>query len=124
MQCEICKAMGHPVRMEIVEILNRGEQAAASLMATLETSKVNLSKHVGLLLRAGIVEQRREGRQVHYRLACPEIHEACTLMRSILYRRLKQEERLVTAIASGGSWLPPAPLPALRPRIRNGGRKS
>ncbi len=98
MQCEICKAMGHPVRLEIVETLYQAEMAAGSLLDALQTSKANLSKHMALLLHAGIVEQRREGRQVYYRLAHQEIHDACTIMRSILYRRLKKEEQLVTAI--------------------------
>ncbi len=100
MQCEICKAMGHPARLEIVETLYRAEMAAGTLIEALETSKANLSKHMALLLHAGIVEQRREGRQVYYRLAHQEIHDACTIMRSILYRRLKKEEQLATAIGS------------------------
>ena len=100
MQCEICKAMGHPVRLEIVETLSQEEVPAAALLEDLETSKANLSKHMALLLHVGIVEQRREGRQVFYRLAHPEIHEACSIMRSILHRRLKNEEQLASAIGA------------------------
>lgn len=100
LQCEICKAMGHPARLEIVETLKRHETSAADLIRLLETSKANLSKHMNLLLKAGIAEQRREGRQVFYRLAYPEIHEACTIMRSLLYRRLKKDERLASAIGA------------------------
>ena len=97
MQCEICKAMGHPVRLEIVESLNRREMSAGSLLQALGTSKANLSKHVAQLLHAGIVEQRREGRQAYYRLTYPEINEACAIMRTILFRRLKRDEQLVAA---------------------------
>lgn len=100
MQCEICKAMGHPVRLEIVETLYQEEMPASALLEALQTSKANLSKHMALLLHAGIVEQRREGRLVFYRLAHQEIHEACTIMRSILYRRLKKEEQIATAIGA------------------------
>ena len=98
MQCEICKALAHPLRLAIVDRLNAGETAASDLIADLEISKANLSKHISLLMRNGIVESRRHGRKLFYNLADPEIHKACAMMRSILYRRLKEGEKLVSAI--------------------------
>ena len=100
MQCEICKALGHPLRLAIVDRLNAGETAASALIADLGMSKANLSKHMSLLAHGGIVESRREGRQIFYHLTDPEIHKACAIMRSILYRRLKQGEKLALAIGS------------------------
>ena len=98
MQCEICKALGHPLRLAIIDRLKDGEAAAADLIADVEMSKANLSKHVALLIHAGIVEARREGRLIFYRLTDPGISEACSIMRSILYRRLKAGEKLASAI--------------------------
>jgi ArsR family transcriptional regulator len=106
MQCEICKALGHPLRLAIVDRLKHGETSAADLIDGLVISKANLSKHMGLLIRGGIVEARREGRQLYYRLTDPEIHEACAIMRSILYRRLKQGEKLASAIHAAAAPLP------------------
>jgi DNA-binding transcriptional ArsR family regulator len=100
MQCQICKSMAHPVRLEIVELLSEHDMSAAALLGELETSKANLSKHMAILMQVGIVEASRDGRQVSYRLTHPEIHEACRIMRSILYRRLKQGEKLASAIGS------------------------
>ncbi len=100
MQCEICKAVAHPVRLEIVDHLSRREMGAGALLAALDTSKANLSKHMTQLIHAGVVDQRRNGRQVYYRLSHPEIHEACCIMRSILYRRLKEGEEVASAIRS------------------------
>ena len=100
MQCQICKAMAHPVRLEIVELLNQREMSAATLLEALEISKANLSKHMAMLVQAGIVDATRDGREVSYRLSHPQIHEACVIMRSILYRRLKQGEKLASAIGS------------------------
>jgi DNA-binding transcriptional ArsR family regulator len=103
MQCEICKALGHPLRLAIVDRLEGQETAASDLISELEISKANLSKHMALLAHGGIVEARREGRQIFYRLTDPEIHKACAIMRSILYRRLKQGEKLASAIHSAGA---------------------
>jgi ArsR family transcriptional regulator, virulence genes transcriptional regulator len=100
MQCEICKSLGHPLRLAIVDRLDNGETAAADLIADLGISKANLSKHMTLLARGGIVDSRRDGRQILYRLTDPEIHRACAIMRSILYRRLKEGDKLASAIDS------------------------
>jgi ArsR family transcriptional regulator len=100
MQCQICKAMAHPTRLEIVELLHGHEMSAAALLEALETSKANLSKNMAMLVQAGIVDAIRDGRQVSYRLSHPQIHEACVIMRSILYQRLKQGEKLASAIGS------------------------
>jgi DNA-binding transcriptional ArsR family regulator len=100
LQCEICKSLGHPIRLQIVDRLNKGEAAASDLIAALDISKGSLSKHMSLLLNGGIVESRREGKRIFYRLTDPEIHKACAIMRSILYRRLKQGGRLALAIQS------------------------
>ena len=100
MQCEICKALAHPVRMAIVDRLKDKEIGAAVLISDLEISKANLSKHISLLVHGGIVESRRDGRQIFYRLTDPEIREACAIMSSVLYRRLKRGDRLASAISS------------------------
>ncbi len=100
LQCEICKSMAHPVRLEIVDLLNQREMSAAALLDTLQISKANLSKHMTIMMQVGIVDATRDGRQVSYRLTHPEIHEACRIMRSILYQRLKQGEKLAAAIGS------------------------
>ncbi len=100
MQCDICKALGHPLRMAIVDCLKDKEMAAADLIEDMEISKANLSKHMSLLIQGGIVEPRRDGRQVYYRLTDPDIQKACAIMSSILYRRLKQGEKLASAISA------------------------
>lgn len=107
MQYEICKALAHPLRLAIVDRLSGRDTPASDLIAELETSKANLSKHMAILIHGGIVESRREGRQIFYRLTDPEIHQACAIMRSILYRRLKKGEEVALALR-------PAPAPPPR----------
>jgi len=99
MQCEICKALANPLRMAIVNQLNDREIAAADLILDLGISKANLSKHMTLLIHGGIVESRRDGRQIFYRLIDPEIRKACAIMSSVLYRRLKRGVKLASVIA-------------------------
>jgi DNA-binding transcriptional ArsR family regulator len=100
LQCQICKAMSHPLRLEIVELMSRDEIPATRLLTRLGISKANLSKHMNQLVQTGIAEQRREGRQVFYRLTHPEIHDACTIMRNIMIRRIRREEQLALSTSS------------------------
>jgi ArsR family transcriptional regulator, virulence genes transcriptional regulator len=102
MQCEICKALGHPLRIAIVDALKNKETSAADLIAEMGLSKANLSKHMTMLTHSGIVESRKDGRQILYRLTDPDIHRACAIIRSILYRRLKEVEKLASAIHIDG----------------------
>ncbi|MDM7998317.1 MAG: metalloregulator ArsR/SmtB family transcription factor [Acidobacteriota bacterium] len=99
MQCEICKALAHPDRMAIVNCLRDKELAAADLIENLGISKVNLSKNIALLIRAGIVDSQRDGRQIVYRLTDPAIQEACSIMSAVIYRRLKRGEKLASAMS-------------------------
>lgn len=98
MQCEVCKAMAHPLRLEVVERLGGAEVPAAALLAELGVSRAVLSKHMALLVQAGIAEQRRQGRQVFYALSHPDIRRACAIMRAVLYRRLERDRRLARAL--------------------------
>jgi DNA-binding transcriptional ArsR family regulator len=61
-------AIADPTRRAIVERLARGEATVGELAAPFEMSLAAVSKHVQVLSRAGLVSQRREGRQRHCRL--------------------------------------------------------
>ena len=100
LQCQICKALGHPLRLEIVDLMSEREIPASALLTALGTSKANLSKHMTQLVQAGIAEQRRDGRQVYYRLIHRDIHQACLIMRDILIRRIRREEQLALSVAA------------------------
>ena len=67
-KAELFRALGQPVRLRIVEALGQGERTVSQLLRTVRTSQPNLSKHLALLRRVGIVEARREGLNVFYRL--------------------------------------------------------
>jgi len=64
------KALGHPVRLEIVEVLaTEGESCVCHLEARLGLRQANISQHLSRLREAGLVTDRREGLNVYYSLA-------------------------------------------------------
>jgi ArsR family transcriptional regulator len=93
MQAEIAKVMANPVRLRILTLIGHREIANTSLLDELGISKANLSQHLALLRRAGIIHVRREGLHVFYRLTVPEIMDLCAAMRGVLTKHLAQSAR-------------------------------
>lgn len=90
LQARICKALSHPKRLEIIYKLREGERSVGELAKELQLSYANLSQHLRGLLQSDLVEVRHEGQHSYYRLAAPQIAEACDLVRKALRERLKQ----------------------------------
>ena len=64
----LLKALGDPSRMRIVQLLLCGEQCACSFVPYLRKSQPTVSRHLGILEKAGVVESRRDGTNIWYRL--------------------------------------------------------
>lgn len=97
------KALGDETRLRIVALLSHGELCVCHFESALGLSQPNASRQLGVLRSAGIVESRREGSWVYYRLA-PQLDEFCkqqlkTLVSAFGRREvLKQDvERLLAA---------------------------
>ena len=67
----IIKAMAHPSRLLMVEELSGGERCVCDLTELVGADMSTVSKHLSVLKRAGIVEDRRQGTTIYYRLRCP-----------------------------------------------------
>jgi ArsR family transcriptional regulator len=88
MQAEICKTLSDPKRLMIVHELREGELSVGQLGARLELPQANVSQHLAILRKRGIVSTRREGTTVYYCLASCKIGEACDMVRSVLSEQL------------------------------------
>jgi DNA-binding transcriptional ArsR family regulator len=89
------KALANPHRLEMLELLAQGERTVDSLTTELGVSVANASQHLQALRQAALVDSRKEGLFVHYRLADPEVLELTSVIRSVAERRLADLERLV-----------------------------
>jgi len=70
-RARILKALGHASRLMIVEELVAGEKCVAELTEAVGSDMSTVSKHLSLLKSVGLVEDRRQGTQVFYRLLAP-----------------------------------------------------
>mgnify|MGYP002641122577 CR=1 FL=1 len=67
----VLKAVGNPSRLKIVHRLGEGEATVGELTAITELDQSTVSKHLSLLRGQGIVDDRRDGNNVYYRLLTP-----------------------------------------------------
>jgi ArsR family transcriptional regulator len=70
---QIAQALGHAHRLELLEQLGQGERSVEDLAARASLTLANTSRHLQLLRRAALVEGRREGKRVYYRLAGDDV---------------------------------------------------
>ena len=90
MQAEVLRTLASPRRLEILHRLAEGPREVGRLATELGASQPNVSQHLAVLRSAGIVDAERDGREVRYRLADPDVMVACTIMRGVLERRLRR----------------------------------
>lgn len=69
------RALGDETRLRIVALLSHGELCVCHVEKALELSQPNVSRHLGILRMAGVVDARRDGTWVYYRIAEQE-HDA------------------------------------------------
>lgn len=94
LQAGVLKTLASPRRLEILHRLADGPWEVSRLAADIGASQPNVSQHLAVLRAAGIVDAERDGREVRYRLADPDVMVACGLMRTVLQRRLARLGRL------------------------------
>jgi len=79
----ISRALADPKRLCVLECLSQGERSVSDLSREASCQVPNMSQHLSVLRSAGIVESRREGNTVLYRLSDPRILEAYKLIQSV-----------------------------------------
>ncbi len=94
MQAEICKTLADPKRLMIVHELRGGELPVGEIGTRLGIPQANISQHLAILRKHGVVLTRREGTSVFYRLASGKIAEACNLVRGVLSDQLESNSDL------------------------------
>lgn len=92
-QADIAKVLANPTRLRILSLIGAREVPYGALLQDLGVSKTNLSQHLAILRRGGVVAVRRAGGHAHVRVAFPEITDLCAAMRDILARHLAESGR-------------------------------
>jgi len=116
----IGKALSSPHRLEILELLAQGERTVDSLATEMGLSLANTSQHLKTLRQAALVDARKDGLFVHYRLVDAEVYDVCRAIRNVAEHQLAEFERLVRDHFGSRSAVEPVSMEELMRRTRTG----
>jgi len=117
----IGRAVAAPRRLELLDLLSQGEKTVEQLALQSGTPVKNTSAHLRVLRQARLVETRRDGPYVRYRLAGEDVARFTGALQALGRQRLAEVEHVTNLYLSGRDTLEPVTLPELRRLLREGG---
>lgn len=95
LQAEVCKAIAHPTRIEILQLLREGERCVCEIFPAMKIEQPNVSRHLSVLKKAGILSSRKEGLKVIYMVNDQRIYQALELITDILREQLNSKQNVL-----------------------------
>ena len=87
-KADFFKALSHPARIKILELLRGGELSVTELQDRLQIESSSVSQHLSVLRHKNIVASRKAGTTVYYRVHDPEVFELLDIARRIFNNQL------------------------------------
>jgi len=94
-QAELCRAMGHPLRMEVVHLLRNGSLNVNDIATAVDQHQATVSRNLTILRNAGVVTTERDGNNILYQIANPKLVDVCDLMRDVLIEQIDQRSKFL-----------------------------
>ncbi len=91
--------LGEPMRLRILNLLRDGEKCVQDLVEATDTSQANVSKHLKVMLQAGILTRRSKGTLAYYSVEDDLIFELCNLVCDRLASRIEQQAQYFRAFS-------------------------
>ena len=98
-KASLFRVLGHPARVRILELLREGERSVGALQAELGLDSGGTSQHLAALRRIGLVESRREGTSVYYRVDDHRVFELLEAGRALITRQLAEQQSILRELA-------------------------
>lgn len=97
LKAEVFKALGHPIRLGIVEFLGDEEKCVCEIVEEVGTGMSNVSKHLAILKKAGVVTDRREGLNIRYRVTMCCCQDFSRCIEGVVIQRLEDQRSIMVA---------------------------
>jgi DNA-binding transcriptional ArsR family regulator len=99
LKAEFFRALGHPARVRILELISDQERAVGELQSALGLDSGGTSQHLAALRRQGLVETRRQGTTIFYKLKDPRVADLLKVAREILTANLRETTQLLDGLS-------------------------
>ena len=97
-QAEIAKAVGHPLRVAVIDFLRDGEKCVCDIAEQIGSERSNVSRHLSVMVRAGVLTCRKDGLKVFYNLRTPCIAEFLSCVTRVVKQQAKDSEKLLASL--------------------------
>ena len=97
-RAEILKALGQPTRLKIVDFLRDGERCVCEIFPAIGEEQSNTSRHLNVMLTAGVLCRRKDGLKIYYAIKHPEILEVMDVITGIVTLEISGRHRLLKAV--------------------------
>ena len=106
-KAEFFKALGHPLRLAILDAVRDAEKSVGALQAELGVEQSTLSQQLAILRARGFITPRRDGTSVLYSAADPEVYAFLDLGRRVFERQLQTSSNLLDRLREATAPLEP-----------------
>ena len=94
-QAEVVQALAHPIRIAIADLLRKGERCVQDIAGHVGAERSNVSRHLAVMLKAGVVQTRKQGLLVYYSLRTPCILSFLGCASQVLKHNLSEDTRVL-----------------------------
>ena len=115
---KLVKAMANPHRLEIIDLLGQGERSVEEIANETNMSVANASQHLQMLKQSNLVQVRRDGNFIRYRLAGDNVYKSWKDLRTIGMESLAEIDKLIKDFRTQKNSLEPVSLQQLLPRMK------
>jgi len=100
-RASVAQALGNANRLMILDALAVGEMCVCDIVKMLNCDQSTVSRHLAVLRNAGVVEDRRQGTRIFYRLACPCVTKFFDCIEEVIASQLSWRRMLFAGLDRG-----------------------
>lgn len=95
LRAEVLKALAQPTRLKIIDFLRTGERCVCEIYPAISGEQSNTSRHLNMMLTAGVLSRRKEGLKIFYSIRHPEILQVMDIIAGIVEEEICGRSRLL-----------------------------
>ncbi len=97
-KAEIIQAIAHPIRLEIIEFLSLSPQCVCNIVEQVQAGRSNISRHLSLMLKAGVLDCRKDGLNVIYSIKTPCILKFISCIEQVVKEKIQSDAAVLQAL--------------------------
>jgi ArsR family transcriptional regulator len=98
-QAEVARAIAHPIRMAILDFLRSGPQCVCDIAEAVRAERSNVSRHLSLMVTAGVLTSEKQGLKVIYSLRTPCVLRFVDCLGECLKEKAVHDQRLLSLLS-------------------------